>query len=235
MPSSQALHGVGLDSLVGVVAADAGFGQGEHDALAVDQAVGGFEVGLHAVGVDDEAVDDPGEHVGDVVEGEAGVGDGDALGGGVGDVALVPEGDVFERGHGVGADGSGESADALGLLRVALVGHRGGAGLALGEGLADLADLGPLEVADLGGEALERGGDHGEGGEEVCVSVALDDLGRDRLDAESELAADALLDVRRDGRVGADGAGDLADGDGLDRVGESASVAAGLVDPARRA
>ena len=34
-----------------------------------------------------------------------------------------------------------------------------------------------------------------------------------------------------DGGVGADRAGDLADGDGFDRVGKAASVAAGFVDP----
>ena len=151
--------------------------------------------------------------------------------GGVGDVAFVPEGDVLQGGQGVGADRAGESADALGLLRVALVRHGGGAGLTLGEGFADFADFGALEVANLGREALQRGGDHGEGGEEVGVAVALDDLGGDGFDAESEFAADALLDVGRDGGVGADGAGDLADGDGFDGVGESAAVAAGFVDP----
>ncbi len=39
-----------------------------------------------------------------VVGEDGGVGEDDALGGGVGDVALVPEGDVFEGDLGVGAD-----------------------------------------------------------------------------------------------------------------------------------
>ena len=64
------------------------------------------------------------------------------------------------------------------------------------------------------------------------MTVALHDLRGDRLDAEAELAADALLDMRRHGRVGADGAGDLADRDRLDGVGQTSAVASGLVNPA---
>ena len=50
-----------------------------------------------------------------------------------------------------------EAGDALGGDRVALVGHRARALLARPERLLDLAHLGALEVADLGGEALEPG------------------------------------------------------------------------------
>ena len=46
-----------------------------------------------------------------VVGEDGGVGEDDALGGGVGDVALVPEGDVLEGGLGVGADDAGEAGD----------------------------------------------------------------------------------------------------------------------------
>ncbi len=162
---------------------------------------------------------DEGEEVEHVVEEDAGVGEDDALDGGVGDVALVPEGDVLEGGDGVAAEEAGEAADALALLGVALVGHGGGAGLALGERLLDLEDLGALEVADLGGELVEAGGDEGEGRDVEGVAVAVDDLRGDRLDEEAEAAADVVLDLGRDGGVGADGAGDLADGDLLLRRG----------------
>jgi hypothetical protein len=69
-----------------------------------------------------------------------------------------------------------EAADALTLLRVALVRHRGGASLALGEGLLDLQDFRPLKVAQLCCEAVEGGGDDGECRDEVGVAVAVDDL-----------------------------------------------------------
>ena len=60
----------------------------------------------------------------EVVGEDGGVGEDDALGGGVGDVALVPEGYVFEGDLGVGADDSGEAGDLFAGDGVALVGHR---------------------------------------------------------------------------------------------------------------
>ena len=81
------------------------------------------------------------------------------------------------------------------------------------EGLLRLADLGALQVADLGGKALERGADQGEGLDEVGVAVARDDLGADGVDAEAEPGADALFQLRRHGRVAADRPAELADGD----------------------
>ena len=79
----------------------------------------------------------------------------DPLGGGVRDVALVPQRDVLERHLGVAAQDAREPADALADDRVALVRHRARALLALAERLLDLAHLGALQVADLGREALQ--------------------------------------------------------------------------------
>ncbi len=66
------------------------------------------------------------------------------------------------RGHGVAPQHPGEPGDLLALDRVALVGHRRGALLTLPEGLLDLAHLGPLQVAQLGGEALQAGAGEGD-------------------------------------------------------------------------
>src|SRR5436190_1314789 len=63
------------------------------------------------------------------------------------------------------------------------------------------------------------------------MTVSVDDLRRDRLDEEAEAAADLLLEIRRDGGVGADGAGDLADGDLLLCLRKAVDVAAHLVVP----
>ncbi len=57
---------------------------------------------------------------------------------------------------GVAAQQPGQAGDPLGQDRIALVGHRLGALLAGRERLLELADLGVLEVADLGREPLER-------------------------------------------------------------------------------
>ena len=105
------VHGVGLDEAVGVFAGHAGFGEVEEELAGEDEAAGGFEVLRHAGGVDEELFD---EVVGlgeEVVGEDGGVGEDDALGGGVGDVALVPEGNVFEGDLGVGADDAGEAGD----------------------------------------------------------------------------------------------------------------------------
>src|SRR5437773_5903205 len=63
------------------------------------------------------------------------------------------------------------------------------------------------------------------------MTVSVDDLRRDGLDEEAETAADLLLEVGRDSGVGADGAGDLANGDLLLGLCEAVGVAAHLVVP----
>ena len=103
-----------------------------------------------------------------------------------------------------------EPGEVLGQHRVALVRHGGGALLPFGEELLGLEHLGALEVADLDRQPLDRGGDHGERREEHGVTVAGDDLGRDRLDRQPHLLGDVFLDVRIDVGEGADGAGDGA-------------------------
>ena len=84
-------------------------------------------------------------------------------------------------GAGVAAQQARQPGDPLGQDRVALVGHRRAALLAGPERLHDLADLGVLEVADLGREPLERAAGDGDRGQERGVAVALDDLGADRV------------------------------------------------------
>ena len=114
------------------------------------------DVLAHPLGPDDEPVDEAGHLHEHVVEQDRGVGQDHPLGRGVADVALVPERLVLERREGVAAQQPGQTGDPLGQDRVALVGHRAGALLAAPERLLELADLGVLEVADLGRDALQR-------------------------------------------------------------------------------
>ena len=107
---------------------------------------------------------------------DGGVGADHALGGGVRDVALVPEGDVLHGGQRIGAHHAREAGDVLGQHRIALVGHGGGALLPFREELLGFENLGALEVADLDGEPLDGRGDDAEGGEVHGVPVAGDDL-----------------------------------------------------------
>ena len=69
--------------------------------------------------------------------------------------------------------------------RVALVGHRARALLALPERLLDLAHLGALEVPDLGREPLERGARERDRAQQLGVAVARHDLRRDAARASS--------------------------------------------------
>ena len=202
---------MGLDEAVGVFAGHAGFGEVEQELAGEDQAAGGFEVLQHAGGVDEQLGDEV-LGLGEQVVGEdGGVGEDDALGGGVGDVALVPEGDVLEGDLGVGADDAGEAGDLLAGDGVALVRHGGGALLLFGEELFGLADLGALEVADFGGDLVERAAEDGEGGDVGGVAVALDDLRGDGYGFETQFVADCFFVLGLEVAEGADGSGELAD------------------------
>ena len=70
-------------------------------------------------------------------------------------------------------------------------------------------------MADFGGETLDRGGDDAECREEHRMTVARDDLGRNRLRLQPERGCDMLLDARVDVGEGADGARNRAGRDFL--------------------
>jgi hypothetical protein len=59
------------------------------------------------------------------------------------------------------------------------MGHGGGALLALGERLSDFEDLRLLQMPDFESEFLQGRGDEGQAGDDLGVSVSLQDLGRD--------------------------------------------------------
>ena len=219
-----------LDEAVGLVAREPGDERGQ-DALAEDEPVGRVEVGAHPVRVHDEAPDEPGEAVEHVVEREEGVRENDSFSARVRDVALVPERDVLEADERGGAYDAREPADPLRDDRIPLVRHGRGALLAAPERLLHLADLGAREVADLGGEAVERRGAESEDGEELGVAIARDHLRRGRLRIEPEPLAGDALDVRIAAGVGADGSGELPDAHALERAREPLPVAVELERP----
>src|SRR6478735_1651451 len=149
-------HGVILDEAVRIVAGEPGLDEREEEAMTEDEAVTRLEIAEHPLGMDDEAFDDPREAVEHVVECEERIGNDYALGRGLRDVALVPERHVLEPDQRIGAHDTGETTDALGHLRVALVRHCRGSLHPLAERFLDLAHLGAREMADLRCEAVER-------------------------------------------------------------------------------
>ena len=181
------------------------------------------EVRAHPLGADDEPVDEPGEAVEHVVEREERVGEDDPLGRGVGDVALVPEGDVLEPDR-----AAARTTRASPQIRSATIGLR----------LCGIADE-PFWPAANGSSTsrtsvrarwrissanrLERGGHDRERREQLGVPVALEDLRRDRLGLEPEPLAGDPLHLGVGGRVGADRARELADAHRLERARRGAS------------
>ena len=188
-------HGVFLNGFVGFVARHSLFDQILKKLAGENQPLGGVEVAQHAFGEHAQLADDGGHFVEHVVDENGGVGENNALDGGVGDVALVPEGNVFEGRHHVAANKTGESADLLAGDGIALVGHGGAATLLTAEIFLDLADFGALEMADFQGDFFECGGDEGKGAEIMRMAVAGDDLRGDARNRETKALADFLFDV----------------------------------------
>jgi len=200
---------------IGVVPAVSVRGEREEHGLRVDEAAGRLQIPQHPIRIDDEAVDDafhPGEGV---VEQSRRIRQGNPFGRGVADVPLVPERDVLHPDRGVPAQEPGDAGDVLGRDRVALVGHRRRALLPGAERLAHLTDLAALQMADLGGETFEGRTGEGDRVQELGLTIPVGDLGRCGFDSDAESIADVGLDRRRRVRVGADGAGDLADRHGI--------------------
>ena len=80
-----------------------------------------------------------------------------------------------------------------------------------------LQHFGALQMADLGGEPFERTRDHAQRREIRGMAVARDHLRRHRLDLQTQLFGDMLLDARIDIGERADRAGDRAGRDLLAR------------------
>ena len=68
------LHRVRLHHGVGFLTAQSGLGEGQENALGVDQAAQLFEIAPHVVGIDDEFFDHAGQPVQSEVEGDRRVG-----------------------------------------------------------------------------------------------------------------------------------------------------------------
>ena len=116
-------HSVLLHNGVRVLAGDARVDEGEQYLGREDEAAGLIEVGHHAGGIQLQAVDNADEALEHVVEGDEAIGLGDALGRGVRNVTLVPQGDVIEGNLGVGLHDARQTADFLHGDGVALVRH----------------------------------------------------------------------------------------------------------------
>src|SRR3989338_193322 len=174
------LHGRGLDDLIGLFARQPLVSQRQEELLRKSQTSRAVDILSHVLSHDDETTNDAGELLKHIIDQQAAVGEYHALNGGMRDVALVPEGNVLERGHSVDAYDPRQPGDPLAGDRIFLVRHGGRALLALAERLFDLPDLCPLKIPDLGGELLKRSRHDGQRGEILGMAVPLQYLRRGR-------------------------------------------------------
>ena len=203
-------HGVALDVFVSVLAADAFLSQCEQNTLGMNKAPELVEVVHHIFGVDDEFFDDAGQTGERKVERDGCVWCDAAFDGGMRNITFVPERDVFHRRDHGHADEAGKARQVLGQNRVALVRHGRRAFLALGEEFFGFKHFGALHVAYFNRDVFDRAGDDAECREEHGVTVAGDDLGRDRFGDEAKFFTDVGLNCGVDVREGSNRAGDGA-------------------------
>ena len=220
-----ALHGQALHGFVGFLAGMVGLDESGEHALGEVEPVGAVHVLEHAVFVNHEVGEQAAQPVQGVVGQNGGIGHNDALHRGVADIALMPEGLILKSGQGIGTHNAGEAAEVLGGNGVFLVGHGRGALLALGEAFLHFKHLGALQMPELDAQALNAAGHDGDGGEEMGVAVALHNLGGVRIDFEAENVQGLLFNGRGDNGVGAHGAGNLANADVFDGIGDAGAVA----------
>ena len=109
--------------------------------------------------------------------------------------------------------------------------HRGRALLFFAEKLFRFANFGALQVADLGGDLVERGGDYRQGGEIVGVAVALDHLRTDCGSLQSQASAYLFFQLGSEVGEDADCAGELSDAHVLGSGYEAGDIALGFGIP----
>src|SRR5215212_251807 len=174
------LHRRPLHHPVRVVAAHAALHEGEQDAAGENDATPTVQVFDHAFLVYLEAAQDARRRAEHVESQNSGVGQNDALGRGVGDIPLLPQGVVLEADRGVRPHYAGHAAQALGQNRVPLVRHRRRALLTASERLGQFPDFRALGPPDLQGYLLHGRTQDGERSENLRVPVPLHHLGRGR-------------------------------------------------------
>ena len=203
-------HRVALDQIIGRLARNALLGQREKHPLRMDEAAETVEISAHRLGIDHQLVDDAGQTGQREIQRDRRIGADHPLDRGMGDVALVPQRDILHRRRHRRAHHARETGEVFGEHRIALVRHRRGALLALGEPFLGLQHLGALQMANFDGEPLDRRRHHAERRKKRGVTVARDHLRRDRLRGQAHLARDVFLDARIDIGERADRAGNRA-------------------------
>src|SRR6266550_5965680 len=146
------------------------------------------------------------------------------------DVALMPEGDVFQRYHCVPTQDSSEATQSFTCNRIAFVGHGRATFLAFAKKFFDFQNLSALEMAEFSGPTVDRRRDQCQCRQKFSVPVALDDLGRDCRRPQPEFLANFALDPWIQMRMRAHRAAEFPNANALTRLREAFFGAAKFIE-----
>ena len=183
-----------LADFVGGFARQAFLDEREQNRLAVPHAQTQAEIFFHVRRIDDDAVHQAREQAEHVIEQRAAIGEDDALDAAVADVALVPEGDVFQRRHRVATQHAREAGEAFPGDGIAFVRHGAAALLSFGERLFGFEHFGALQMTELHRPAFDARADERQRELKFRVDVALHDLRGDGRGTDAQFLADKRLD-----------------------------------------
>src|SRR5215831_14930372 len=110
-------------------------------------------------------------------------------------IALMPEGDVFEGGDGVAAEDARETGETFPGYGISFMGHRAGTFLAFGKGFLGFEHFGALQVAEFHRPALNARADECQSDLKFGVDVALDNLRGNGRGAQAEFIADEIFNL----------------------------------------
>ena len=201
-----------MRQLVRVFALQPQVDQRQHDALRENQPFQTVQVVHHIFGIDQQLFDNARQTVQTEIQPYHRIGGDNAFVRRMGNVAFVPQSDVFHRGNGVRAQQPRQSRQIFGQHGVALVRHGGRSLLSRGKVFFGFADFGTLQVADFNRQTFNRRRDDADGREQNGVAVAGNDLGRNGFGGQAQFFRDVLFDTRVNRRKSADRARNRASG-----------------------
>src|ERR1700733_10632042 len=127
-------------------------------------------------------------------------------------IALVPEGDVFQRYNRISTHHAREAGQSFPSNRIPLVRHSARTFLTFGERLLGFENFRALQMPKLYRPTFDARTDEGERVHEFGVKIALHDLCSNGRGLKTELFADKFLNGRREMRACSNGTGEFADG-----------------------
>src|SRR6185503_16596325 len=148
-------------------------------------------------------------------------------------ISFVPERNVLQAHQAVGSDDASHTTNSFRDDRIAFVGHCARSLLSLCESFLSFTHLCALPMPDVEGKLIERRSYDCQGAEVLSVTIALNDLCRDRCYFESQTFTNAFFDDWIQMSETADRATDLANGNRFARAHQALAIAKHFAVPKR--